>query len=464
MTATLDGPAPAPAAPVVPGTSLPTTSLPTSSQVEVEGPEVRRSTATLRVSDLYAVVGALAASVSLTALVFNRLLPLSGGLGFVLVAYVVFIGVYVLLVSMDESGPAVRDRVAAVVVQSLAVVVLLALLFIVGFTLYRGRTALPHLNLVTQDLQSAGPLDPLTVGGIKHGIVGTLEQIGLALLFTVPLGITCAVFLNEVAGRFSRFVRTVVEAMTALPSIVAGLFVFAALILALGVPKSGFAASVAISVEMLPIVIRASDVVLRLVPSNLKEASLALGAGDWRTVRYVVLPTARSGLTTAVILGTARGIGETAPVLLTAGFTAAVNYNPFDGPQVSLPLLAFQLIKSPQPTQIARGFAAGAVLLILILILFAVARIIGGRGPGQLTRRQERGRTRRSARDLARYEADAAASELAPAGLVDTGHHVVTLPAPPPRLASTNSPEATLHRVPRPGQSSLGDHGNQHRA
>jgi len=405
--------------------ALPRTSLPATAAPDDNAVEVRRSTGTFRASDAYAIVGAVAASISLTALVFNRLLPLSGALGFVLLAYAVFLGVYVLLVSFDESGPAVRDRAAAVVVQSLAVVVLAALLFIVGFTLFRGRSALPHLNLVTQDLQSTGPLDPVTVGGIKHGIVGTLEQIGLALLYTVPLGITCAVFLNEVPGRFSRFVRTVVEAMTALPSIVAGLFVFAALILALGVPKSGFAASVAISVEMLPIVIRAADVVLRLVPSNLKEASLALGAGDWRTVRYVVLPTARSGLTTAVILGTARGIGETAPVLLTAGFTAAVNANPLEGPQVSLPLLTFELIKSPQPTQIARGFASGVVLLILIFVLFALARIVGGRGPGQLTRRQERRRTRRSARDLARYEARD--------GQVDgsAAPHLLTLPESP---------------------------------
>lgn len=414
--------------------SAPRTTLPDSVDgSDVRALELRRSTATLRGSDVYASLGAAAAGISLTALVFNRLLPLSGALGFVLVAYATFIGAYVLLVSFDESGPAVRDRVAAVVVQSLAVIVLAALVFIVGFTFFRGRAALPHLNLITQDLQKAGPLDPLTVGGIKHGIIGTLEQIGLALLYTVPLGITCAVFLNEVPGKFSRFVRTVVEAMTALPSIVAGLFVFAALILALGVPQSGFAASVAISVEMLPIIIRAADVVLRLVPSNLKEASLALGAGDWRTVRHVVLPTARSGLTTAVILGTARGIGETAPVLLTAGFTAAVNTDPLNGPQVSLPLLAYELIKSPQPSQISRGFASGAVLLVLILVLFAAARVIGGRGPGQLSRRQERRRARRSARDLARLEAASLGlgSALARGG-ADQGLTITPNPSTPP--------------------------------
>lgn len=197
-------------------------------------------------------------------------------------------------------------------------------------------------------MSGTGPLDPLTQGGALHAIVGTLEQIAIALLVTVPLGLACAVFLNEVPGRYARFVRTIVEAMTALPSIVAGLFIYATWILLLGQDKSGFAAALALSVMMLPIVIRASDVVIRLVPGSLKEASYALGAGQWRTVWTVVLPTARSGLTTAVILGTARGIGETSPVLLTSGIAAGLNANPVDGPQLSLPLATFTLVVSPR--------------------------------------------------------------------------------------------------------------------
>jgi len=143
----------------------------------------------------------------------------------------------------------------------------------------------------------------------------------------------------------------------------------------------------AITVMMLPIVIRASDVVLRLVPSNLREASLALGATRWQTVRRVVLPTARSGLVTAVILGTARGIGETSPVLLTSGVTAVLNLNPFSGPMISLPLQVFDFVKSPEPNMVARGFGTAAVLLLVVLTLFTAARIFGGRGPGQLSAR-----------------------------------------------------------------------------
>ena len=143
-------------------------------------------------------------------------------------------------------------------------------------------------------MQLAGPLDPLTMGGISHAIMGTLMQISMALSLAVPLGITTAVFLNEIGGKFARFVRTISDAMTALPSIVAGLFVYAAIITLITHQRSGFAAAMAIMVMMLPIIIRASDVVLRLVAGNLREASYALGSTKWRTVWHVVLPTARS--------------------------------------------------------------------------------------------------------------------------------------------------------------------------
>lgn len=365
--------------------------------------EVRRRVVAMRSTDLLAAAGAALAALTTTALLFHELAPLSGTLGFALVAYALFLVLYAVLVSFDENPTTVRDRLAAAVVHSLAAVLLAALVLVVTYTLARGVGALRHLNFFTTDLTTAGPLEPLSVGGVLHGVVGTLEQIGIALLLTIPLGIGCAVFLNEIPGRLSRFVRTVVEAMTALPSVVVGLFIYATLILSLGLGKSGFAAAVAISVEMLPIIIRASDVVLRLVAGSLKEASYALGAGHWRTVWHVTLPTARSGLTTAVILGTARGIGETTPVLLTAGFTAALNANPFSGPQVSLPLLAFSLVKSPQRTMIERGFGAAAVLLVLVLLLFVVARVIGGRAPGDLSARGRRRRLTQSARDVDRY-------------------------------------------------------------
>ncbi|MYV52845.1 phosphate ABC transporter permease PstA [Streptomyces sp. SID3212] len=382
--------------------------------------ERRRDTSLTRGSDVYALVGAAAASFALTGLLFTRLLPFNGTVGFVVVAYILFLGVYALLVSFDESGPAVRDKVAGVVIQSLALLMLVALVFVVVYTLFEGREALPHLNFYTEDMRTAGPLDPLSAGGVLHAVVGTLEQIALALAFTVPVGLVCAVFLNEVPGRFARLVRTVVEAMTALPSIVAGLFIYATVILTLGLGRSGFAASLALAVMMLPIIIRASDVVIRLVPGTLREASYALGTSRWRTVWHVVLPTTRSGLTTAVILGTARGVGETSPVLLTAGFTAELNANPFNGPQVSLPLAVFEFVKSPEPTMIARGFGTAAALMTLVLLLFILARVIGGRNSGRLSRGQEHRRVQASRKDAERFAARDRA-HAAPKSVTDPG-------------------------------------------
>ncbi|WP_052397375.1 phosphate ABC transporter permease PstA [Streptomyces sp. NRRL F-5123] len=390
------------------------TTLPTRTE-RPPAAERRRTTSTVRVTDVYAVTGAAAASLSLTWLFFTRLAPFSGALGFVVLAYLLFLALYALLVSFDEDGPAVRDRIASVIVHSLAVLLLTALSFVVVYTLWSGRKAFPHANFFTQDMTKAGPLDPLTAGGMRHAMIGTLIQIAIALTLTVPAGLLCAVFLNEVPGRYARFVRTVVEAMTALPSIVAGLFVYATVILALGVPLSGLAASLAISVMMLPIIIRAADVVIRLVPGTLREASYALGSPRWRTVWHVVLPTARSGLTTAVILGTARGVGETSPVLLTAGVTAVTNLNPFSGPMVSLPLATFEFVKSPQPAMVSRGFGTAAALLVLVLVLFVTARVIGGRGPGELTRRATHRRVLASRRDRKRFAERAALRGPAPA-------------------------------------------------
>ncbi|MGH3777787.1 MAG: phosphate ABC transporter permease PstA [Pseudonocardiaceae bacterium] len=366
--------------------------------------EIRRSTSTRSRADVIVIIGAAVGALSLAALLTTRVIPSANVGGFLVIGYLFFLVLYGVLVSLEQDGRTVRDRLASVAVHSLAVLALLALLVVVGFTFWRGREALPHLNFFTTDMRQAGPLDPLIVGGILHAAVGTLIEIAIALLVTVPLGLACAVYLNEARGALPRFVRTVVEAMTALPSIVAGLFIFASLILALGVPKSGLAAGLAISVMMLPIIIRAADVVIRLVPGSLREASLAMGAPQWRTVWHVVLPTARSGLTTAVLLGAARGIGETSPVLITAGFGSGLNADPTSGPMVSLPLVTFVFSGSSELTMIARAFGAAAVLMMMVLVLFALARVLGGRQAGELSARAQRNRTRESQRDLARFK------------------------------------------------------------
>jgi phosphate transport system permease protein len=370
-----------------------------------DGPQSRRALSSWRLSDGLALVGAALGAGGFTWVLFAELAPFSGALGWGVVWYLAFLLLYALLVSMDENGPAVVDRIAGVVIASLALLLLIGLGFVIVYVVVRGVGAMTHLNLYTKDMATTGPLQSLSSGGVVHGIAGTLIEIGIALLVTVPAGLTCAVFLNEFPGRYARLVRTVVEAMTALPSVVAGLFIYSTYVLTFGFPRSGLAAALALGVMMLPIIVRAADVVLRLVPGSLTEASLALGAGTWRTVWHVTLPTARSGLATAVILGTARGIGETSPVLLTAGYGNATNLDPRDGPMVSLPLLAYTLRQSPSDAMISRAFGAASILLIIVVALFTVARTIGGRGAGNLTPRQQRRAERESARDAGRIVA-----------------------------------------------------------
>jgi phosphate transport system permease protein len=180
---------------------------------------------------------------------------------------------------------------------------------------------------------------------------------------------------------------------------------------------------------------------------------LALGASRWRTVWYVTLPSARSGLATAVILGTARGIGETSPVLLTAGFGAGLNENPVKDPMVSLPLLAYSLRQFPQETMIARAFGAAAVLMALVLVLFLVARWLGGRGPGVLTPKQQRRRDLQSRTDAARIAARIAARLAArrqailppvPESRVD---QVIDLTDPPSSSSSSSSVSPTPPQI-----------------
>ncbi len=342
--------------------------------------EQYRDVAAFHGVDLVAVLGSLLASYALVWLVFAKLLPLNGKLGFALCWFVVFLAGYGLLVWQRETALDATDKLFAALASSAGLLTFAALASVVVFVAVRGPKAIRHSNFFTQDLQRAGPLEPLTVGGISHAVVGTLIMIGIGVVITVPLGVAAAIYLVEVGGPLARVVGTIVDAMTALPSIVAGLFIYAVWIIGLHQPQSGLAASLALSIMMLPIIIRTSAVVLRLVPGGLREASFALGASQARTVWSVVLPTARAGLATAVILGMARGIGETSPVLLTAGYATAMNADPTQGSMTSLPLLVYRLVSSGQPANIDRAYGAALTLLVIVITLFVLARIVGNRG------------------------------------------------------------------------------------
>ena len=270
-----------------------------------------------------------------------------------------------------------RSIVNGLALGAMVVALLLALVPLFAVVLYtfnRGRHAL-SLGFLTHSMRGVADRD--VGGGAYHAIIGTLEQVGLATLLSVPLGILVAVYLVEYGvGRVASIVRFVVDVMTGVPSIVAGLFIYAFWVLGLHKGYSGLAASFALSVLMLPIVIRASEEMLKLVPAELREASYALGIPRYRTVLRVVLPTASAGLTTAVILAVARVTGETAPLLLTAFGFDAINTNAFKGAQSALPLFVFRQVSSPYAPAVQRAWAGALTLIAVVLLLTVLARLL----------------------------------------------------------------------------------------
>ena len=288
------------------------------------------------------------------------------------------------LLARDTSSPVVAaDRLVTTLVWLAGFAAVGVLLWMVIYVLWQGIPGL-SLEFLTSDLSDVGPLDP--GGGAFHAIVGTLEQMVIASVISIPIAVLTAIYLNEIKGRMTPVIRFVVDAMSGLPSIVAGLFIFTVVVApgtaSLDWGYSGFATSLALAILMIPIVTRASEEMLRTIDDGLRESALALGAPQWRTALRVVVPTARSGLITASILGAARAIGETAPALLTSSGSDITNLNPFSGQQANLPLYVYQLITKSQGNEVQaeRGWAGAVVLLALVLILFVSARWIGSRG------------------------------------------------------------------------------------
>jgi phosphate transport system permease protein len=292
-----------------------------------------------------------------------------------------FLVLYFVLVCDGSDADAAVDRIVTVLVWAAGALVSATLVWMVWFAVAKGLPKLA-LGFFTEDLSKVGPLNP--GGGAKHAIIGTLEQVGIATGVVVPIAIMTAVYLNELQGRLARPVRFIVDAMSGLPSIVAGLLVFTVVVPSQGF--SGVAGSMALAVLMLPTVTRASEEILRTVPDTLREGALALGAPEWKLVQRVVLPTALAGLVTAAILGVARAIGETAPMLLTAFGADTTNKSPLHGPQDDLPLFVWKLVRSPVPTQVQRGFTGALILVMLIFVLFAIARYVANRGQRRLGR------------------------------------------------------------------------------
>jgi phosphate transport system permease protein len=339
-------------------------------------PPKPRRVATLTFEDRVSLAGSLLSSFALVTVLFEHLANGSGTLGFLLSWFGAFLLVYGGVLALSNPRAIVVERLVTATLYAAAGVVIFALGTTIVYTVAQGWRALDHLNFFTHDMSGVSPLAPLNEGGILAPIVGTVVEISIAVAAALPLGVGTAIYMSEVGGSGSHFVRTVVEAMTALPEILAGLFVYVTLIVGFGLPKSGLAVSAAMFVTMVPIIARASEVALRLVPGGLREASSALGGSHWRTVRKVVLPSARAGLATALILAIARGVGETAIVLICSGASSFLTFNPTGVPMNSLPLFIYTAYVTHEPTAITRAFGAASVLLVLVLSLFALTRFV----------------------------------------------------------------------------------------
>jgi phosphate transport system permease protein len=339
-------------------------------------PVIARATSPRRVSRSAVFVGAAVLSAAIVAVLFaaTRLDGLFGQFVMWFVLTTVFVYAWV---RRTEGKMAASDAVATTLLAGSGALVMTALSLIVGYVAYK---AIPHLstNLFTETLEGIDPDAPATSGGAAHAITGTIAQVLLATLVSLPFGVLTAIYLNEIGGRLAGVVRVIVDAMSGIPSIVAGLFIYSIWVVQAGQGYSGLAASLALAVLMLPTIARTTEEMLRLVPGGLRESALALGAPEWRTAFQVVLPTAKVGIVTAVILGIARVAGETAPLLMTAFGNDRINVTQTaTEPQSALPMLVYQQVTSAQGSAIDRAWAIAFVLICLVLLLFTVARIIG---------------------------------------------------------------------------------------
>ncbi len=232
-------------------------------------------------------------------------------------------------------------------------------------------------TFLSQNNVYISPTTSLEYGGVGHSIIGTLLIVGLTTLVTVPFGIAIAVYLTETRGKARGVIRILIQAMSGLPSVVAGLFVYSALIASGITQYAGWAGSLALLPLMLPTVARIAEEALRLVPADYRNGALALGAPAYRAFLQVTLPAAKTGIVTAVLLGIARIIGETAPLLLTTFAANNTSFNLFSGSMSSLPTYLYQYISNGNDTSTQRAWGAALVVLMLVGILFTTARVLG---------------------------------------------------------------------------------------
>lgn len=270
----------------------------------------------------------------------------------------------------------VKNHAATGIIWASFAIALVPLIWVLWVVIGRGFEAIVSTDWWYKSLN--GVLPEQFVGGVYHAIYGTLIQAGIAALISVPLGVMAAIFLVEygAGSRLARITTFMVDILAGVPSIVAALFVFALWIATLGMPQSGLAVSFALVLLMLPVVVRSSEEMLKLVPDELREASYALGIPKWKTILRIVVPTALPGMISGILLAVARVMGETAPVLVLVGYSRSINFDVFDGNMASLPLLIYQELSNPEAAGEMRVWGAALTLILIIALLYAAAAVV----------------------------------------------------------------------------------------
>ena len=323
---------------------------------------------------LMTLTSVLAAVVTTIAIVAAT--PMKGKIAYFFVFFISWLAIDSFFVLRKAGSKGVRNGLAEKLTLFGAIIVMMAVGSILWSVISRGVAGL-NIAYVTQNMRNASMFDAIGMGGIAHAIFGTLLLIAIAIAISVPMGILTALYLTEIKGKASGFIEFLIQAMSGVPSVVAGLFIYAAIILNTPLRPSAFLGGLALTILMVPTVTRTAQEVLNLVPSDLREAGLAMGATQWKTVALVVIPAARSGLITAVILGVARIAGETAPLLFTVGTFDAFNFNPFVGQNSAIPVIIWSGLNGGSVESIQRAWSAIFILLVVVLIMFVIARFFG---------------------------------------------------------------------------------------
>lgn len=328
-----------------------------------------------KVNNLLAeIFGALFTAFSTLAIV--ALTPLKGKLGFSLTLIVMAVVTSASISWIRRDRKAALNSVSTVFVYVAAAFVIIPLASLLFEIVNKGVPGF-SLGIFTKDMSLTASDSPLDEGGLLHAVIGTLYVVLIATVISTPVGFLASLYIVEVKGRFAGAVRFFVQAMSGVPSIVAGLFIYAVWMIGLGNSYNVAAGAGALAILMIPTVARTAEEVLKLIPNDLREAGLALGATQWRTVAMIILPAAKSGLVTAIILGIARVAGETAPLLLTLGGADAVNLNPFEGNSSALPFYVWKNYSLGNAESIQRAWLGVFVLMIMVFIFFSLARYFG---------------------------------------------------------------------------------------